>query len=45
MVQEGAFPGHLGLCSMREWALHLGGTSKVDSVRSKGTRIRALIPI
>ena len=42
---EGDFPGHLGLRSMRERALRLGGTLEVDSVPGKGTRIRALIPI
>jgi signal transduction histidine kinase len=41
----GDFPGHLGLRSMRERALRLGGTLEVDSARGKGTRIRALIPI
>jgi PAS domain S-box-containing protein len=41
----GDFPGHLGLRSMRERALHLGGTLEVDSTSGKGTRICAQIPI
>jgi PAS domain S-box-containing protein len=42
---QGDFPGHLGLRSMRERALHLGGTLEVDSTSGKGTRICAQIPI
>lgn len=42
---QGDFPGHLGLRSMRERALHLGGTLEVDSTSGKGTRISAQIPI
>ena len=41
----GEFPGHLGLRSMRERALRLGGTLEVDSTSGKGTRICAQIPI
>ncbi len=32
----GDFPGHLGLRSMRERALRLGGTLEVDSARARG---------
>ncbi len=42
---QGDFPGHLGLRSMRERALRLGGTLEVDSTSGKGTRIYAQIPI
>jgi PAS domain S-box-containing protein len=42
---QGDFPGHLGLRSMRERALHLGGTLEVNSTSGKGTRICAQIPI
>jgi signal transduction histidine kinase len=40
-----AFPGHLGLCSMRERASRLGGQLKVETAPDKGTRIRTRIPI
>jgi PAS domain S-box-containing protein len=42
---QGDFPGHLGLRSMRERALRLGGTLEVDSTSGKGTRICAQVPI
>jgi len=42
---EENFPGHLGLRSMRERALGVGGTLEVDSAPGKGTRIRAFIPV
>lgn len=41
----GEFPGHLGLRSMRERALRLGGTFRVESSAGGGTRIRARIPL
>jgi signal transduction histidine kinase len=41
----GDFPGHLGLRSMRERALSLGGALDVQSGLGAGTRIRARIPI
>lgn len=40
----GAFPGHLGLKSMRERAARLGGTLEVESAPNLGTRVRARIP-
>jgi signal transduction histidine kinase len=40
----GAFPGHLGLRSMRERVTHLGGTLRIESAPSQGTRIVAHIP-
>lgn len=40
-----AYPGHLGLQSMRERALQAGGTLEVISVPGSGTQIRAQIPI
>jgi len=43
-ASEEAFPGHLGLRSMRERAMRLGGTLQVESAQSQGTRIRAYIP-
>ena len=42
---EGAFPGHLGLHSMRERTERLGGTLAVESSSGKGTEVRARIPI
>ncbi len=39
------FPGHLGLRSMRERALRLGGRVDVASAPGQGTRIRATIPV
>jgi PAS domain S-box-containing protein len=41
----GEFPGHLGLRSMRERALRLGGTFRVESSAGGGTTIRTRIPI
>jgi PAS domain S-box-containing protein len=40
----GEFPGHLGLRSMRERAMRLGGTFRVESSAGGGTTIRARIP-
>jgi len=42
---EEDFPGHLGLRSMRERTLRLRGTLALETVRGKGTRIRAQIPL
>jgi signal transduction histidine kinase len=41
----GAFPGHLGLHSMRERIAGLGGTFQVESSPGQGTAIRAHLPI
>ena len=41
---QGTFPGHLGLKSMRERALRVGGGFSVKSEPGEGTRIRARIP-
>ncbi len=38
------FPGHLGLHSMRERAMHLGGTLELASIPGKETRVRVVIP-
>jgi PAS domain S-box-containing protein len=38
------FPGHLGLQSMRERALRLGGTVEIISSSGQGTMVRATIP-
>ena len=40
-----AYPGHLGLRSMRERATAMGGTLEIVSVQDCGTQIRARIPI
>ncbi|HEV2459145.1 MAG TPA: ATP-binding protein, partial [Ktedonobacterales bacterium] len=40
----GAFPGPLGLRSMRERVGHLGGTLQIASAPSHGTRIVAHVP-
>ncbi len=39
-----SFPGHLGLCSMRERAREAGGTLEVDSRPGRGTRVRVAVP-
>jgi signal transduction histidine kinase len=41
---QGAFPGHLGLRSMRERTATLGGTLEVRSAPAGGTCIRVRIP-
>jgi len=43
-TSEDSFPGHLGLRSMRERALRLGGTLQVQSAPAQGTRIHVRIP-
>jgi signal transduction histidine kinase len=40
-----AYPGHLGLRSMRERAAKMGGTLEIVSAQDCGTQIRARIPI
>jgi signal transduction histidine kinase len=40
----GTYPGHLGLQTMRERAVRLGGSLAVESMPHQGTRIRAWIP-
>jgi signal transduction histidine kinase len=44
-TQLPAYPGHLGLRSMRERATILGGTFELDSEPGRGTRVRASIPL
>ena len=39
-----SFPGHLGLRSMRERALEVGGSLEVESSRGQGTRIVVRVP-
>jgi PAS domain S-box-containing protein len=41
---NGSFPGHLGLQSMRERAVQLGGSLDVESSPGTGTRIHVRIP-
>jgi signal transduction histidine kinase len=41
----GAFPGHLGLVSIRERTEQIGGTVDVESVPGRGTAVRAVIAI
>jgi signal transduction histidine kinase len=41
---QATFPGHLGLRSMRERVMRLGGAFSVYSEPNEGTRIRARIP-
>ncbi len=41
----GAFPGHLGLRSMRERAARLGGTLTIDSAPGHGTHIQVRMPV
>lgn len=40
-----SFPGHLGLRSMRERALRMGGELRIISAPGCGTQLRAYIPI
>jgi signal transduction histidine kinase len=40
----GAFPGHLGLTSMRERLERLGGSIAIESAPGHGTRVRAAVP-
>ena len=42
---EGTFPGHLGLRSMRERALGVGGSVEVLSAPDQGTRVVATVPM
>jgi two-component sensor histidine kinase len=42
---HGEFPGHLGLRSMRERAMAVGGTLEIDSAPGVGTRLRARVPL
>jgi len=39
-----AFPGHLGLLSMRERAIRLGGAMEITSVPAWGTSVRVSLP-
>ena len=41
---NGAFPGHLGLISMRERAEYFGGQLEIQSVPSQGTTVRVTMP-
>jgi signal transduction histidine kinase len=41
---QATFPGHLGLKSMRERALRVGGGFSVKSEPGAGTRLRVRIP-
>ena len=41
----GSFPGHLGLCSMRERVGAVGGSLEIDSAPGKGTRICVRVPV
>ncbi len=38
------YPNHMGLHSMRERALGLGGTLDIASAPGRGTRVRARVP-
>jgi len=42
---DGLYPGHLGLRSMHERALAVGGSLEVSSSPGQGTRIRVTIPL
>lgn len=42
---DGAFPGHLGLHSMRERVSHLGGMLQIESAPGNGTRIWVRVPL
>jgi signal transduction histidine kinase len=38
-------PGHLGLHTMRERVVELGGTLAIESARGRGTMVRATVPV
>ncbi len=40
-----SYPGHLGLRSMRERAIGMGGSLAIDSAPDCGTQIRVRIPL
>jgi signal transduction histidine kinase len=40
-----AFPGHLGLRTMRERAVRLGGTLAIDSAPGSGTHLHLQVPV
>ncbi|HEU5347098.1 MAG TPA: ATP-binding protein, partial [Ktedonobacterales bacterium] len=40
-----SFPGHLGLRSMRERIMRLGGNLNITSAPGQGTTVRATLPI
>jgi len=40
-----AFPGHLGLHSMRERVTRLGGVLQIETAPGQGTRIRVRLPV
>jgi PAS domain S-box-containing protein len=42
---RGAFPGHLGLVSMRERIQRFGGAVEIASAPGQGTRVRATLPL
>jgi len=42
---EALYPGHLGLRSMRERAVNLGGSLEIVSAKGRGAQIRAVFPI
>jgi PAS domain S-box-containing protein len=42
---DGAFPGHLGLRSMRERVERLGGTLQIESAPGKGARIQVRLSL
>jgi PAS domain S-box-containing protein len=41
---EAEYPGHMGLSSMRERAVRLGGRLELESAPGQGTRLRAHLP-
>jgi PAS domain S-box-containing protein len=41
---QGEFPGHLGLRSMRERAMQIGGSLEIESASGAGTRVQARVP-
>lgn len=42
---QGDFPGHLGIKSMRERVLRLGGEVRIESTPGQGTWVRAFVPV
>jgi signal transduction histidine kinase len=43
-VQRASFPGHLGLCSMRERLAKVGGLLEIQSAPGQGTLVQARVP-
>jgi signal transduction histidine kinase len=41
---QGEYPGHIGLHTMRERVVKMGGTLQIESAQGQGTRMRVALP-